>query len=47
MSKIRVFDKFYQKYDSWFVKHKHVYQSEIKALDHFIPKNQKGIEIAP
>lgn len=45
MSEIETFDKYYQKYDDWFVKYEHVYQSEIKAIKHFIPDNQRGIEV--
>lgn len=39
------FDKHYQKYEDWFDKNEYVYKSELKAVNHFIPQQGRGIEI--
>ncbi len=44
-TKIEPFDKYYNKYEDWFERNKFVYKSELKAVAHFINKDEKGIEI--
>ena len=39
------FDKYSDEYEEWFEENRFVYESEIEAVRHFIPKNKKGIEI--
>ena len=43
--KTEPFDKHYQQYEDWFDKNEYVYKSELKAVNHFIPKQGRGIEI--
>lgn len=45
MAKITPFENYFNEYEEWFDENKFVYLSEIKAVKHFIPKNQTGIEI--
>jgi len=45
MPKITPFENYFNEYEEWFDKNKFVYLSEIKAVKHFIHKNQTGIEI--
>lgn len=45
MNKIKIFDKYSAQYDNWFNENKHIYQSELKAIKHFIPKDKKGLEV--
>jgi len=45
MAKTEPFDKHMVEYEEWFTEHKYVYESELEAVRHFIPKNKKGIEI--
>ena len=45
MARTEPFDKYLNEYEEWFIKHRFVYESELKAVRHFIPKNKKGIEI--
>jgi len=45
MAKTEPFDKHLNDYENWFKEHKYVYESETKAVRHFIPKDKKGIEI--
>ena len=45
MTRTEPFDKYLNEYELWFEQHKYVYQSELQAVRHFIPKNKKGIEI--
>ena len=40
-----IFDKYYEKYDTWYEKNKYTYYSELKLLQKLIPENKKGIEI--
>ncbi len=45
MARTEPFDKYLDEYEEWFKKNKFVYESELEAVKHFIPKNKKGIEI--
>lgn len=40
-----IFDRYYQKYDAWYYKHKFVYLSELEAIKKVLPKKGKGLEI--
>lgn len=41
----RVFEEAAEKYDQWFDKNRHAYESELLALRRFIPKAGKGLEV--
>ncbi|MFQ5721780.1 MAG: class I SAM-dependent methyltransferase [Candidatus Aminicenantales bacterium] len=43
--KVGIFNDNWQQYDRWFEKHKQLYQSELKALQRFIPSSGLGLEI--
>jgi SAM-dependent methyltransferase len=45
MARTKPFDEHYEKYEEWFPKNRSVYQSELKAIGHFIPQRGKGVEI--
>ncbi len=45
MAKIECFKENYNQYEDWFDKNKYVYQSELKAVKHFIPSNGTGMEV--
>ena len=45
MARIEPFDKYLDEYEKWFIENKYVYESELKAVGHFIPNDKKGIEI--
>lgn len=45
MAKTSPFDEYSEDYEKWFDFNKYAYQSEIKAINHFIPDDGKGIEI--
>ncbi len=45
MSTTQPFNQHFEKYERWFTDNKYVYQSELIAVRHFIPKKQKGVEI--
>ncbi|MFA5310917.1 MAG: class I SAM-dependent methyltransferase [Candidatus Omnitrophota bacterium] len=40
-----LFDKYYEKYDSWYDNNKFAYLSEIKALMKVVPAQGKGLEV--
>ena len=40
-----IFDRYYQKYDTWYDKHKFAYLSELEAIKKVFPKKGKGLEI--
>jgi ubiquinone/menaquinone biosynthesis C-methylase UbiE len=40
-----IFDRYYQKYDTWYDKHKFAYLSELEAIKKVLPKKGKGLEI--
>jgi len=40
-----VFDKFSERYDKWYERHKYAYLSELKAVKKVIPEGKKGLEI--
>jgi len=40
-----LFDKYYEKYDAWYDKHKFAYLSELEAIRKVLPKRGKGLEI--
>lgn len=42
---ISVFDRCYEKYDTWYERNKFAYLSEIEALRKALPKKGKGLEI--
>ncbi|OEC85184.1 MULTISPECIES: class I SAM-dependent methyltransferase [Methanobacterium] len=45
MAKFEPFEKHAQKYDEWFNKNKHFYESELQAIKELLPKSKNGIEI--
>jgi len=45
MARIEPFNRYLNDYEDWFKEHKYVYESELEAVRHFIPKDKKGIEI--
>jgi len=45
MARTEPFDRYLNEYEEWFTEHKYVYESELEAVSHLIPKNKKGIEI--
>jgi ubiquinone/menaquinone biosynthesis C-methylase UbiE len=45
MARTEPFDKYLDEYEKWFIDNKYIYESELKAVEHFIPKDKKGIEI--
>ncbi len=45
MAKTKPFDENRDLYEQWFIRNDAVYKSELKAIEHFIPKQDKGIEI--
>ena len=45
MVKIEPFEKYPNRYDNWFEKHRYVYQSEVKAVKEILPDYKKGIEL--
>ncbi|MCK5823213.1 MAG: class I SAM-dependent methyltransferase [Bacteroidales bacterium] len=45
MPKTETFDKHYEQYEKWFMLNKNVYLSEIKAIQDFIPRHKKGMEV--
>jgi ubiquinone/menaquinone biosynthesis C-methylase UbiE len=40
-----IFDRYYQKYDAWYDKHKFTYLSELKVLKKALPEKGKGLEV--
>ncbi|OGF63299.1 MAG: hypothetical protein A2Y62_00510 [Candidatus Fischerbacteria bacterium RBG_13_37_8] len=45
MDKIALFEVFINEYDNWFDEHNLLYLSELDAVNHFIPKGKRGLEI--
>jgi ubiquinone/menaquinone biosynthesis C-methylase UbiE len=45
MARTEPFDKYLNEYEEWFKENKYVYESELMAVGHYIPKDKKGIEI--
>lgn len=45
MNEEEPFNKYYAQYEEWFERNRSVYLSEIKALEHFIPKKRRGLEV--
>jgi ubiquinone/menaquinone biosynthesis C-methylase UbiE len=45
MARTEPFDKYLNEYEEWFIENEYVYKSELEAVRHYIPKNNKGIEI--
>jgi len=45
MARTEAFNQYLNDYEEWFKEHKYVYESELEAVRHFIPKDKKGIEI--
>lgn len=45
MPRTEPFDLHSSRYDEWFEKNQCVYESELKAIRHFIPEGKKGVEI--
>ena len=40
-----IFDRYYQKYDAWYDRHRFAYLSELEAIKRILPKKGKGLEI--
>lgn len=40
-----IFEEYAEMYDRWYDEHPRIYQSEISALEHFVPWQGKGLEI--
>ena len=45
MARIKSFDIHTNEYDNWFVKNKHIYQSELNAVKYLTPTRKVGLEI--
>ena len=45
MPKTKPFNEHYKQYEEWFLKNRYVYQSELRAVKHFIPPKGNGVEI--
>ncbi|MCF8302986.1 MAG: class I SAM-dependent methyltransferase [Bacteroidales bacterium] len=45
MPKVRPFNENIEKYEQWFKDFKHIYETELEAIRHFIPKKGKGMEV--
>jgi SAM-dependent methyltransferase len=45
MAKTDPFDKYSGDYEKWFETNIHAYESEIRAVSHFIPEKGRGVEI--
>ncbi len=45
MAGVKVFDKYFERYDAWFETNKFVYESELVAVKKMLPKNKNGVEI--
>ena len=45
MARTAPFDNYYELYEKWFEDNRFTYLSELKAVQHFIPTDKKGIEI--
>ena len=45
MPKTEPFEKFRERYEAWFERHKHAYLSELEAVRRLLPKEGKGAEI--
>jgi len=45
MPKTKPFDEHFKLYEEWFETNKYLYETELKALKHFIPSSGKGLEI--
>ncbi len=45
MPKIEPFEKYYNKYEDWFIKNKFAYQSELLAIRELLPEKGRGVEI--
>ncbi len=45
MSKTKPFDEHSEDYEKWFDLNKYAYESELKAVRHFIPEKGRGLEI--
>ncbi|RKY31622.1 MAG: SAM-dependent methyltransferase [Candidatus Omnitrophota bacterium] len=42
---MKIFDRYYKKYDAWYDKNEFAYLSELKAIRKVLPKKGKGLEI--
>ncbi|MFO8236086.1 MAG: class I SAM-dependent methyltransferase [Bacteroidales bacterium] len=45
MAKTNAFDEHYNDYEKWFDLNKYAYESELKAIRHFIPEKGRGVEV--
>jgi len=45
LAKIEPFEKYTQRYEEWFEKHKYAYLSELNALKKALPHFEKGLEV--
>ena len=44
-NRVNIFDRYYQRYDTWYDKNKFAYLSELEAIKKVLPKRGKGLEI--
>jgi len=42
---MKIFDKYYKKYDLWYERNRFAYLSELEAIKKVLPKKGKGLEI--
>ena len=45
MPKIEPFERYFEKYEEWFVQNRYAFQSEIEAVRRHLPSRSRGIEI--
>ncbi len=45
MVKTGPFEKYYERYEEWFDKHRYAYESELKAINEIFPIFSRGVEI--
>lgn len=45
MAKTKPFEEHYNQYEQWFEKNRYAYESELHAVQHFIPLSGEGVEI--
>lgn len=45
MVKTGPFEKYYERYEEWFDKHRYAYESELKAINEILPIFSRGVEI--
>ncbi|HEQ72367.1 MAG TPA: class I SAM-dependent methyltransferase, partial [Spirochaetia bacterium] len=45
MARVGPFDTYTKRYDAWFERHRHEYESELAAVRQVLPKTGRGLEI--